>query len=224
MAASNNGQPPGQKLFAKETGILEHHWRGNYWARWSDALAEAGYEPNDWNGRLDTQSVMTSVLVVCRHLGRVPTRDEIDLYRKSDPSVPRSAAVARHLGGRAEMIEAIRAHAATDPAAFSDIASMLPPATQSTAPIQSKAVDGFVYLIKSGEFYKIGRSADLERRVKEIRVAMPDKAELTHSIRTDDPAGIEAYWHRRFADRRANGEWFKLTALDVAAFRKRKFQ
>jgi len=82
---------------------------------------------------------------------------------------------------------------------------------------------GVIYLLQSGKFYKVGRSNALGRRQYELAIQLPERATLVHSISTDDPAGIESYWHRRFDDRRRNGEWFELTADDVSAFRRRKF-
>lgn len=222
--ATANGQVPGQTLFARETGIAAHIWRGKLWARWGDALTEAGYQPNEWTSRLDSDEVLNGIIEAVRHFGRLPTRDEMLIHRKTNPAIPSDQAIKRHFGRRAELVAALTKRA-EDPA-YADIAPMLPaPTPVSIAPnVTMKPVEGHVYLIKSGDFYKVGRSDELERRVKEIRVALPEKATLLHSIRTDDPPGIEAYWHRRFADRRANGEWFKLTSADVAAFRRRTFQ
>ena len=108
---------------------------------------------------------------------------------------------------------------------YADVAALLANRIAAPANESKPSVDGFVYLIQWGANYKIGRGDQLEKRVKQVRTGLPDSGSLIHAIRTDDPPGIEAYWHRRFADKRAaNGEWFKLTKSDVAAFKRRKFQ
>lgn len=79
------------------------------------------------------------------------------------------------------------------------------------------------YLLKSGKYYKIGRSNSPGRREYELAIQLPERVKTVHTIKTDDPAGIESYWHQRFSNRRKNGEWFELRREDVSAFRRRKF-
>lgn len=225
LAKENGGQAPGATVFARATGIANSEWLGKYWARWSDALTEAGATPNDWNARFNSDDVLMRVVAACRHYGRIPTKAEFQLYRQIDRTFPSYASIVRHFDGHVGAVAAL-AKLASDDIGLADVAAMLPKAAPKAAPVarSNQTSDGYVYLIKSGDFYKVGRSDDAERRFKQISIALPDKAELFHTIRTDDPPGIEAYWHRRFADRRANGEWFKLSSLDISAFKKRKFQ
>src|SRR5580704_10232959 len=82
---------------------------------------------------------------------------------------------------------------------------------------------GYVYLLRSGRHYKIGKWNAVGRRERELAIQLPEKANIVYAIKTDDPAGIEAYGHNRFAPQRMNGEWFALTVRDVQAFRRRKF-
>jgi Meiotically up-regulated gene 113 len=73
------------------------------------------------------------------------------------------------------------------------------------------------------QYYKIGRSNAVGRRAYKLAIQLPEKAITVHSIRTDDPAGIEHYWHRRFKTKHKNGEWYELSSPDVRAFKPRKF-
>lgn len=228
LAAQGGGQPPGSRAFTVGSGVRESEWRGVYWARWGDALLEAGFAPNEWQGRLDAAVFLKYLADECRHFGVTPTKSELDIYRRNHPGSPSYRAVADQFGTKGERLDRLREWVAARPE-YTDVAAILGPRSSAALPLADRPrraaqVDGFVYLIRSGVHHKIGRSEQLERRVREIRVALPEALTLEHAIRTDDAPGIEAYWHRRFADRRANGEWFKLTATDVASFKRRKFQ
>jgi hypothetical protein len=132
------------------------------------------------------------------------------------------------LGGRRAKIERLRKFALCEPL-HEDICALLPvpeqqegggAAAQLDGPL---LVDGFVYMMKLGKHYKIGKTFSVPRRHRQIAMELPEKPNIVHSIRTDDPDGIEAYWHRRFEAKRTNGEWFTLNASDVRAFKRRRF-
>lgn len=223
IAEGNGGKAPGSQLFHAETGIPPHKWQGVYWARWSDALAEAGYAANEWQQKLNSGDLLMRFAEIVRERGALPSTSEILLMRRTDSTVPNPKTLRQHFKGRAGLIAALRVFC-MERKGFEDVLTVLPEVDETPKKQSAQSPEGWVYLLKSGQHYKIGRSDQLETRVKQISIALPETTSMVHAIRTDDPTGIELYWHRRFADRRANGEWFKLTAADVSAFTRRKFQ
>ena len=103
--------------------------------------------------------------------------------------------------------------------------SISSPAATKPAPQGNKgtstgeAIAGIVYLLKAGPFFKIGKTVDFEKRLGQIKLQLPYSVEVVHKIQAANLSHVENYWHRRFASRRQNGEWFVLTDVDVAEFK-----
>jgi hypothetical protein len=225
LAEANGGQPLGWITFSKATGIRIHEWRGKYWSKWGDATREAGFEPNTPISAYTDDHFLRKLAEAARHFGAIPNTIQMAMYRRTDPTFPARQTFNVNFSSRAEMLTQLRKWV-SEHAEFADVAAMFPPEAESEAEEKAaRATDGYVYLIQWGDVYKIGRGQDLEKRVKQIRTGLPESGKLVHAIRTDDPSGIEAYWHRRFADKRTeNGEWFRLSRADITAMRRRKFQ
>jgi hypothetical protein len=194
--------------------------------RWSEAVKEAGFEPNKLNIAHEEEFLLEQYASLIRELGRIPVQREVIMKRRTDPDFP-SAKTFERFGNKAQVLakvaEYCRAKGYDDVVAVYEATTVRPDAADSENEKHDEIAFGFVYLIKSGRHFKIGRSNAIGRREREIALQLPDKANTVHVIKTDDPPGIETYWHQRFADRRKNGEWFELSASDVKAFKRRRF-
>jgi hypothetical protein len=227
-AKANGDVALGRSRFSQETGIKEYDWSGKYWARWSDAIREAGLTPNAMQEAYDETLLIKKFILLIRELGRFPVHSELKLKAHNDVDFPSHNTFAR-LGVKRQRLAKIEAYCRTkagydDVIALCAIAAAAPdvPLSDSRGDLKDGGF-GFVYLMKSGRYYKIGRTNATGRRERELTIQLPEKANTIHSIRTDDPPGIEAYWHNRFETKRKNGEWFDLTHLEVLAFKRRKF-
>jgi hypothetical protein len=203
-------------------GITPAVW-GRYWARLSEAQREAGVAPNRANEAHPEEEALVSLVKLVRELKAIPTGRDRVVKRNSDPTFP-SEKVWKRLGPKARLLSRLRRFAERTPGHEDVLALCLsaeegPDATSDLAPVAF----GSVYLLKGpGSRYKIGRTNAFGRRRRELSIQLPFDTRKVHVIETDDPAGVETYWHQRFAAKRINSEWFELAPEDVAAFRRWK--
>jgi hypothetical protein len=225
-AEANGGRPLGWRRFLAETGIRESDWLGTHWARWSDAVREAGLLPNRLQQPYEQAVLLENLAKLALELGRLPNRGDLRFHAARDSGFPNPKTFSR-LGGKRQVVTQLADFCKTRPG-YEPVVALCQhvlgaTATRASGDQRPAAVVGFVYRLKSGRYYKIGRSNSAGRREYEVGLQLPDPARLIHRISTDDPVGIEAYWHHRFADKHKNGEWFELDAADLSAFKRRKF-
>lgn len=228
LAGKNGGVPPGRGSFERATGIKQSDWYPQIWLRWSEAQAEAGYKPTQLQTRIDDETVIQNYISLTRELklNRPLVTGEIRRKSRTDKSFP-SHTVFNRFGGKQGLIQAVAAYC-QDKSECGDISRILAESDALRKPSKvddirsTKVIVGFVYLMKSGRHYKIGRTSSVARRGGELTMKIPVPPKTIHSIETDDPVGVEAYWHKRFANKRGEGEWFELSSEDVSAFKRWK--
>jgi hypothetical protein len=226
-AEANGGKPLGQGRFENETGIKRTDWYGKFWARWNDALREAGFSANQLQGAYDKTELLEKYAKFILELKRLPSSGDLRLKTRSDSDFPSHSVFDNHFGAKLELTKQL-ADFCRSQNGYGEVTRLCEEYFEhnQSVPEETEFQEGkigFVYLIKSGRFHKIGRANSAGRREYELAIQLPEKAKTIHFIRTDDPSGIEVYWQNRFAKKRKNGEWFELSAADIAIFKRRKF-
>jgi hypothetical protein len=174
------------------------------------------------------ESLVESLVTLTKELGRVPTQGDLLMAARRNAGFP-SEKVFRKLGHKATRAALVAEHCRTREelsevgAMWSEVLPVAKVDAEAEADLQrgTRPV-GYVYLMRHGSRreYKVGRTNNPLRREGEIGVQLPEVLSPVHYISTDDPAGVETYWHQRFAAKRKEGEWFTLTAEDVRAFKR----
>lgn len=224
LVKANKGTPVGERIFTRETGISRYYWQGGHWRSWSELQSEAGHTPNLPRQKIPDEIVLDRFVQLALERGELPREADLMVKRKEDPTFPNKECF-RRWGDRTELLSKVADYCR----GRDDCGAVLKLLDVGSSAglehrLDSFRIKGFVYLLRSGKYYKLGRSNAVGRRLRELAIQLPEKPNTVHVIETDDPEGIEQYWHKRFADRRQGGEWFALTGEDVRAFKKRRFQ
>jgi Meiotically up-regulated gene 113 len=117
-----------------------------------------------------------------------------------------------------------------DMTAWADYAEIYVPLVSGPKPLQDgtdflddilcggefEAKDGYIYVLASADgHYKIGRTRDVPSRVNALKIQLPYEVELLETYYVIDCVRAERLLHEHFADRRMNGEWFRLSETDI---------
>jgi len=229
-AKENGGRTPSEKILREEIGIPKWNWI-SYWTKITNIQHDAGLVPHKFDKTKYTKKDLCDKFIkLIREKGKWPTRDELDFKRRHNSRFPASGTFYKNLGLTEDLAQTILEYI-KDKQGHDDVASVCNSTVEKyknpnglEGETTERLTHGWVYLFKHGHYkqYRIGQTFDLLRRGKEIRIQLPERAILIHSIETVDPVGVETYWLNRFNSKRMNGDWFNLSHADVKEFKRWK--
>ena len=83
---------------------------------------------------------------------------------------------------------------------------------------------GYVYVLRSALGSKVGRTRNIPNRMRPFGIKLPIAYTIPLCAWFDDCVDAESRYHRLFASKHINGEWFDLVETDVELIRRRVFQ
>lgn len=86
-----------------------------------------------------------------------------------------------------------------------------------------KKIPGYIYIAGIGEQIKIGRTKNIEKRVRDLSKNQPSPLSLHFYIETNDTVNLEKKLHEHFHHKRLNGEWFALSQEESCSIRELSF-
>ena len=78
------------------------------------------------------------------------------------------------------------------------------------------AGEGYIYIVRAGQFYKIGMSANPKKRIEAINQGLPLDLEVIGTWPALSARDVEVELHEQCKGRHAKGEWYRLTGQGVA--------
>ncbi len=224
-----HGKLLSQADFMRQTRISAYHWEGGYWRSWSEFQAALGFTPNKRKTKTPDGVLLRRYAELALELKRLPRYTDMKVRRRQDPSFPCDATYYL-FGGHARFMLKLEAFCEGKPE-FAPVAAMLDERRSQYIARQrngTRGVRGFVYLCRAGEpqlrTYRLGHERGGYKRVRRLAQRMRVLPDTIHVIDTDDPQGIESYWHARFRPYRMGENVYHLDWNDVLAFRLRRFQ
>lgn len=85
---------------------------------------------------------------------------------------------------------------------------------QHSAPY-TESKPGYVYILRYGYYYKIGKANNVSSRITDLGVSMPEEPELIHTIEASEPFIAEKYLHDLFESQKVRREWYDLTEDNI---------
>src|SRR4051794_12700134 len=103
-AEAHDGVPLGFQRFEAETWIKRADWYGIYWARWGDAVREAGFPPNRMQEAYDKEELLDQYAKLALEFGRLPVKGELRLRTCSDPGFPHDSTFWARFGNKSALV------------------------------------------------------------------------------------------------------------------------